>query len=153
MPRRQFGRLFSIEYWDDPDAPAGLPTLTYVLDDPRIGPRLRGRDVAMVGQLLDSHPLFVDTAERDGAVHAVSMMLGEHQLDQIADARAALPQIVDLVAVAWSGHEDAVALPWDKATRDLVSEILTEIARTNPRSSEEFWRFHFFRQFDLHLRM
>jgi hypothetical protein len=153
VPRYQFGKLFSLEL-EEPGRPLpDTPSLEPFLEDPDVGAALRGRRFSVIGVLNEQHPVFVDQVAPQGAVFAVSMIGGAYRFDQIADARAGLEGVSELIALAWEGHAEAFALPFTEALRTLVNDVLLEIARGHPGSSVDFWRFHFFRQFDLHLRV
>jgi hypothetical protein len=147
------GQMFRLTFWSD-DAPHGDPDeLRLLHQDPMVRARFGDRPLRHVGAVNEMSPLWVEDADPAGAVFCRWMLGGENAVDQVADRRVNLAGIAELLGLLWEPHRDAYSLPFDDAHRSTARDILDEIARENPGSTIGFWRYSFFRQYDIHIRV
>ena len=149
----QCGRMFRLDFWSDAALYGDPNELKLLQADPMVLARVGDRPILHVGTVNEMSPLWVEEADPQGAVFSRWMLGGEHAVDQVADRRKNLVGIADLLELIWGPHRDAFTLPWDDAHRSTASDILSEVARENPLSTIDFWRYSFFRQYDIHIRV
>ncbi len=149
---RPCGLMFRLTFWSD-DTSGDPAELSVLRDDPAVRARFGDRPLLHVGAVNELAPLWVENADPAGPVYCRWMMGGEYALEQVADRRSHLTDIAELLELLWGEHRDAYALPFDEIHRSTAREVLDEIARANPASAVAFWRFGFFRQYDIHIRV
>ncbi len=144
--------MFRLASWPD-DAPEREAWHEqHLLEEPTVRARFGERPLRHIGEV-NTMPLWVAEAEPEGPVFGQWMVDGAYLVDQVADSRAALVGIAELLELPWQAHKEAFTLPHDDAHRNTAREVLEEIARNNPGSEIGFWRYNFFRQYDLHMRV
>ena len=144
------GRMFRLTFWSEDDLYGDPSELRLLHEDPAVRARFGDRPLRHIG-MVNGMPLWVEDADAEGAVFCRWMLGGEYELDQVADRRANLASIAELVELLWGPHQESFSLPYDDAHRSTARDVLGEIARANPGSKIEFWRYSFFRQYDIHI--